>query len=244
MLIQVQLIALTGNNVSGQTTLDTALPALQLLYPMGGEEWYSGQTLDILWSAEDPNLEGNGIALYYSVVGDSNYIGIVSEITNTGVWEWTIPELQCDAGYIKVRAEDSFGNVAWVHNALPFSIYNLIPANPDSVTVQISDNLHAIIAWNAVTHSTPPHNIPITPDGYLVFYAETPSDNDQNYYLLGSTEDTSYTHHKALDFQDKLFYRVICYKNMSTRDTHYLHTILQGDHRISLAELQKEWGGR
>lgn len=80
------------------------------------------------------------------------------------------------------------------------------PAAVAPPTVQIVGN-DAIISWEAVTETI--YGSPITPDGYIVLYNETPYEDANYYYFLNFVPTTSYTHPYVALFREAMFYRVV-----------------------------------
>lgn len=73
------------------------------------------------------------------------------------------------------------------------------PAPPTNLQVNIIDP-DAIITWTAVV--TAIFSTPKTPDGYVVYYNEF---QDDQYYFLAFTTNTTYTHYDVAQFDDQIF---------------------------------------
>ena len=84
------------------------------------------------------------------------------------------------------------------------------PAPPTGVQISI-DSVNAVITWNPV--DTTIYGTPITPDGYIVLYNETPYEDDQYFYYLDFTPDTTYTHTYVAQYRDQMYYKVVAVKN-------------------------------
>jgi hypothetical protein len=228
ILISIYLIfyssiyGLVGFGVSNTGTLDTVNPSVSIIAPNGGEEWYFGDTDNILWTASDTNLVLNSIYLWYSLDGGNDYISLAEAIFNNGNFVWQIPSIQSFNAIVRVKVNDSFGNYTQVISAAPFSITNPPPAPPEGVTIDVSNNWDAVITWEPVTHDV--HNQPITPDGYIVLYNETPNQDTEYYYFLTVTTGLSFVHQGVVHFRDLRFYRVIAYKDYDGRMTDILNT--------------------
>ncbi|MCB5267103.1 MAG: hypothetical protein LHW46_03200 [Candidatus Cloacimonetes bacterium] len=228
---------LTGYNTSEQLTLDTVAPSLQLISPAGGETWYIGESQDIIWRAEDPHLTDECVNISCSIDSLDSFISLAEWLPNTGQWPWQLPFVDTDGAFVKISISDRFGNSSEVMNPNSFSILGLAPAAPDSLTIEIAEDLDAIISWNPVTTTIAPMSIPINPDGYYVFYADSPYEDEDHYFLLGSTGDTTFTHHKALEYRDQLYYRVVSYKDFSGRNDLSRDILQTGKRPITLHEL-------
>lgn len=211
---------------SGAVPLDTVAPELQLISPNGGEIWYIGDTRDITWTASDPNLNPNSVNLWYSLNGGNDYTSIAQDITNTESYAWQLPSVQCYNAKVRLALSDSYGNQGMKSSAGAFSIAYVPPAAPEGVSVN-SANQNAVITWNAVTQTIPPYNSPITPDGYIVLYNETPYEDDLYYYFLAATDQLSYTHQRVTEFRSQMFYKVVAYKNYSRSESAALSALLQ-----------------
>lgn len=84
-------------------------PAAHISYPDGGEILVSGTTQSIQWEATDTyNQPCDQIDLYYSTDDGSSYTFIAST-TDTGTYDWVVPDLYSDQMRIKIvaTAEDS-----------------------------------------------------------------------------------------------------------------------------------------
>ncbi len=207
------LLALSGYGTSAPVFNDTVDPTLSIIAPNGGEAWYIGDTNDILWNAMDTNLIHNSVYLWYSLNGGTDYISLAEAIANSGSYAWEMPSVQSDNARVRIKVSDSFGNFAQGVSAGPFSIIYVPPAEPEGVTVDISNNVDAVITWQAVTQTIPPYNTPITPDGYIVLYNETPYEDNQFYYFLAMTTGLSHTHPLVARFRDQMFYKVLAFKD-------------------------------
>jgi agmatine deiminase len=80
------------------------VPAVHVIWPDGGEVLVSGTTQTIQWEATDTyNEECETIDLYYSTDGGSTYTYIDST-TDTGSYDWIVPDFYSDEMRIKVVA--------------------------------------------------------------------------------------------------------------------------------------------
>jgi len=91
--------------------------------------------------------------------------------------------------------------------------------------VDISNGIDAVLNWNPVTHNI--YSTPLTPDGYLILYNETPYEDDHYYYFLGRSYTTSYTHHDVAEFRDQMYYRIKAYKNYRADDEALLDDLIR-----------------
>lgn len=242
--ITVGLMALTGYGTSAPVMNDTIDPTLILSSPNGGEIWYIGDTNDILWSASDTNLEANCIYLWYSLSSGSEYLPLAEAIANSGSYPWEMPSTQSHNARVKIQATDSFGNSRQVNSAGTFTISYVPPATPTGLNVDISNGSDAIITWQPVTQTV--YDTPITPDGYIVLYNESPYEHDEHfYYFLYETDGLSFTHPRVARFRDQMFYKVVAYKDYSGRLGEVLtYAKAHPEQKLSLKDIQARiYGG-
>lgn len=216
---------LSSHNDSPDYVMDMVDPLLELSSPNGGESYYSGETVNILWAATDTNLGPESIELWYSLNSGVDYASITEAMANTGSYAWELPAIQSLAAKVQIQVSDLFGNSALAHSLEPFSIICAIPAIPEGLSLQILNGVDILLSWDEVTQTIPPYNSPITPDGYIIFCNQTPyEDAEHLFYSLGESPGTSYTHIGAAASNEKMFYRVRAYKN----DTRHSKAILKG----------------
>lgn len=228
VLIFAGSIHALGSHVdSGLISLDTVPPVLELLSPLGGEAWYIGDTRNILWDATDPNLELNSVNLWYSLNGGSTYLSLAQSIEHSGSYPWELPAVQSYNARVRVGIRDSFGNQSLRHSNGVFSITYVPPGTPTNISINTNNRIDAVITWDPVTHTIPEYNTPIIPDGYIVLYSETPSEDEHFFYFLGRSYTTTYTHHDVVEFRNQMFYRVKAYKNYSRGEAEALEALLQ-----------------
>ena len=249
MVIPLAIFALTGEGTSASTTLDMVDPEVTVNYPNGGEELYIGDTADITWIATDFGLAANPIKISYSDDNGNNYEVLDSLEANDGTYNWALPSVICYDNLIKVSAEDNFGNIGVDVSNSVFSITYVPPAPPENVTVDLSNNIDAVISWSEV--DTTIFGNPIAVDGYIVLYNETAyEDSMQCYYFLGATDSstTTYTHYRVAEFRDQMFYKVVAYKDYRGNITEILSSLPKRynlmnttDKKLPWAELQRRF---
>lgn len=229
------LPALTGYGTSSPVVNDTVDPALSITAPNEGDIWYIGDIKNITWTATDTNILPYGINIWYSLNGGVDYLSIIENTYNDGIYSWEVLPAQGYNARMRIMASDSFGN--FTHAVKPFMITYVPPKPPEGVTVDTSSNQNAVISWLPVTENI--YDSPLTPDGYIVLYNETPYEDDHFYYFLGRSYTTSYTHLDVAEFRDQMFYKVVAYKNYRGEVDHVLDTLLADpDTKISLPELK------
>jgi len=231
------LLALSGYDTSAPVINDTVDPTLSILTPNGGEAWYIGDTNDITWTASDTNLSPNSIYLWCSLNGGTDYLPLAEGIANDGTESWLIPSPQSYNAKVQIKVSDSFGNFTQKASASPFTITYVPLLAPTGITVDISNGVDAVISWQEVTETI--YHTPLTPDGYIVLYNETPYEDDQYYYFLGRSYTTTYTHHDVAEFRTQMFYKVLAYKNYRGDVDNVIQAALANpEAKISLAELK------
>ena len=220
-------MGLSSYTDSGLVSLDTVPPQIDLISPNGGEAWYIGDTRDIIWTASDPNLDVNSVYLWYSLNGGMEYLSLEEAIAHNGSYAWELPSVQSYNARVRVGLSDGFGNQFQRSSANSFSITYVPPDTVRALTINASNNLDVLLTWQAVTQSIPPYNSPITPDGYIVLYNESPHEHNAHfYYFLGRSFTTNYTHHDVLEFRNQMFYRVLAYKNYTREESEAFENLL------------------
>ncbi len=114
------------------------------------------------------------------------------------------------------------------------------PAAVQGVDVVISGP-DAVISWLPVTETI--YGTPITPDGYIVLYNETPYEDEQFFYFLSFTADTIYTHHFVAQFRDSMFYRVVAYKSYRDEEIAALQQMADSSEKITWKAVQSRLSG-
>jgi hypothetical protein len=172
LFMVVSIFGISSNTNSAVFTMDTIAPIITITTPNGGELWYIGDTNNILWSATDTNISPNSVYLWYTLNGGTAYTSLVAGTANTGSYPWQLPEIQSYNAKVRIQVADSFGNISQKTSDAAFSITYVPPDSPDNVQIDISNNIDAVITWQPVTETV--YSTPITPDGYMVLYNETP----------------------------------------------------------------------
>jgi hypothetical protein len=103
---------LVGNISSSSNvtmTLDTTMPTLSFSTFNSGGAFKGGSTQAISWLASDAHLAANPISLLYSTDG-TTYNTIVSSLTNSGSYSWTLPSINSSTVTLKMTGVDLTGN--------------------------------------------------------------------------------------------------------------------------------------
>lgn len=232
ILLPLTIFASSGTGTSALFTLDTVDPEVTVIDPNGGEELYIDDSHDITWSADDFGLISEPIAIEFSSDNGNTYTYIDSSLTNDGIYAWEIPEQVSNNCLVKIYAIDSFGNIGEDVSDNAFSIEYIPPASPTWIEIDLSNETDAVISWASV--DTTIFGTPITVDGYIVLYNETPYEDDQYYYFLTATDSTttSYTHTRVVEFRDQMFYKVLAYKDYTGDIGKFLDLVLNRQNNL------------
>lgn len=234
------LLALSGYGTSAPVVNDTVDPSLSILAPNGGEAWYIGDTNDITWTASDTNLTPNSVYLWYSMNGGTDYLPIAAGTANDGSESWEMPSTQSYNTKVRVRVSDNFGNFTQKSSASAFTITYVPPQEPTGVSVNTTNGIDAIVTWQPVTQNI--YNSPLTPDGYIVLYNESPYEHDEHfyYYLWDVTSGTTFTHGGVMRRRGEMFYRVVAYKDYDGRMAGILAAARANpETKLSLADIKQ-----
>lgn len=215
LFLSMSVFSYTSYTDTSLFTVDVVNPTLNIVTPNGGEDWYIGDTDSILWQATDSNFSSNPVSLWYTLTGGSPFLTIEEFASNSGSFPWSIPTQESNTARIRIRVIDTFGNYTQKSSAQAFHITYVPPTVAESLNVDISNNLDAVLNWQPVTQTI--YHTPITPDGYIILYNETPYEDEHYYYFLGRSYTTNYIHQDVTEFRNQMFYKVKAYKNY-TRD--------------------------
>ncbi|MBW6516277.1 MAG: hypothetical protein K0B81_06650 [Candidatus Cloacimonetes bacterium] len=241
-LLLILIAQITAQSVYTDTeifVLDTIDPLLSLISPIGGEIWYSGGNQNLLWIAEDTNMAANPISLWFRHNENEDFVLIAADYENSGSYAWEVPFDESYDAVIKFIGRDCFGNSTVKITEDTFSIIHPPPAPPENVQVDISNRIDAIISWEPVTETI--NGVPITPDGYIILYSDTPYEDHNLYnFLAYITEGTSFTHPDILIEHDKMFYSVLAYLDDGDPLTQVLNYFQHSyEEKISWDEIMK-----
>lgn len=118
---------------------------ITLLSPVGLEEWEAGTSQTISWNSTNiPN-----ITLEYTTNNGQNWNAIASNYTNTGFYEWSVPDVS--SNQCKVRVFDAVDSLPIATSNNPFSIKptaSLTVTQPNGGEEIIAGEPYAI-QWNS-----------------------------------------------------------------------------------------------
>ena len=118
-----------GTEASLAFEIDTTPPQVTVTSPNGGEAWAGGSTHDIRWTTVDSNKSTADID--YSVNSGTTWIPIVTSIPDTGIYNWTVPELDTSTVRVRVTATDRPGNTGGDTSNADFTVDSTGPIISD-----------------------------------------------------------------------------------------------------------------
>jgi hypothetical protein len=111
------------------------------------------------------------------------------------------------------------------------------PRPPDNLTLTlVGRNMQ--LDWSAVTRDV--NNSIMIPDGYLVFYNASMTNQDDDYYYLWETPATTFTHYRVAQFSPRMAYRVIAYKDNGRGNLERLAGLNGTPQKLRLSDLGLE----
>lgn len=103
-------------------TLDTMIPNITLIAPMGGESYTQSTTQNILWSSSDANLGANPVMIEFSQDMGVSYSMVASGVPNSGSFAWTVPVVMSPNCRIRITVSDLAGNMNQFSSPGNFSV--------------------------------------------------------------------------------------------------------------------------
>jgi hypothetical protein len=91
------------------TIRDVTPPSVRVISPNGGEVWKVGETRNIIWTATD-NVGVTRINIFYSTDGGKTWRTIATGLSNTGSYNWRIPNTPPTNCLVRIDAYDAAGN--------------------------------------------------------------------------------------------------------------------------------------
>jgi hypothetical protein len=91
------------------TIRDVTPPTVRVISPNGGEAWKVGETRSIKWTASD-NVGVTRIDIFYSTDGGKSWKTIATGLSNTGSYNWVVPNTPSTNCLVRVDAYDAAGN--------------------------------------------------------------------------------------------------------------------------------------
>ena len=84
---------------------DLVPPTVAVVYPVGGESFAPGDTVDIQWTAED-NRQVDSVSIFYSGNAGRDFVLIARGEPNASPYRWIAPAIESDSCLIKIVAFD------------------------------------------------------------------------------------------------------------------------------------------
>ena len=96
------------SNLAGACTAgpDVTPPTVAVTYPVGGESFAPGDTVDVSWTADD-DRQVDSVSVWYSADGGAGWLLIAGGETNDGLYRWAAPEIASDSCLVRVVAYDA-----------------------------------------------------------------------------------------------------------------------------------------
>ena len=108
-MIRVRVSDLAQNTAADSssffTVTDQTPPNVIITSPVEGDRFDIDGTMDITWSATD-NVSVTGLDIFYSVDQGENWNEIVSDVPNTGSFQWTVVDDPSDNVLLQITAFD------------------------------------------------------------------------------------------------------------------------------------------
>jgi subtilisin family serine protease len=138
---------------------DTGAASIQIVSPVGGETWTSGEVRTINWTAAD-DIGVARVDLSYTLDGGNSWTSIIQGLKNDGTCSWTVPNTSSTSALVKVEAYDAAGNKGAAMSAGFFTIVlgSTVPQDTTSPSVTLTSltggqtvtgNDSANITWRA-----------------------------------------------------------------------------------------------
>jgi hypothetical protein len=103
------------------TIRDNTPPSISVTSPNGGEVWRVGETCRITWTATD-NVGVSRIDVFYSTDGGRTWRTIAARLSNTGSYDWRIPNTPSTNCLVRIDAYDTSENRGSDISDKPFTI--------------------------------------------------------------------------------------------------------------------------
>lgn len=107
----------------GAYQYDLSNPAARIISPNGSESWEAGSSQTITWYASQEPVGIGNVNLLYSTDSGATYTSIVTGLSNTGSYPWTLPIINSTTVKVSIEATDVTGGVAYDASDSNFTIY-------------------------------------------------------------------------------------------------------------------------
>ncbi|RZN36772.1 MAG: hypothetical protein EF813_06335 [Methanosarcinales archaeon] len=109
-------------------------PVVTVNSPDGGENWKAGTAEEIRWTATD-NVGVTSVDIAYSTDGGATYQMITTGISDSGAYNWTIPNTASGTCLVKVIAHDAAGNAGEGVSDAAFTIIAALSSTTTTTSV-------------------------------------------------------------------------------------------------------------
>ena len=130
---------------SGNFTVDSSPPDINIASPAASEQIRGGSTKNITWvmSDEGSGVSPESVSIHYSTDGGANFPNaIAGNINNSGAYLWDVPTLDASSVRLKISAADTVGNSSFEVSSL-FAIDSTSPPAPSIDPITSPTNLTA-----------------------------------------------------------------------------------------------------
>ena len=132
-------------------------PVVTVNSPDGGENWKAETAEEIRWTATD-NVGVTSVDIAYSTDGGATYQMITTGISDSGAYNWTIPNTASGMCLVKVIAHDAAGNAG---EGVSDATFTIIAAPPG--TAPTTSNAHRSSSSSSSRDGTYPPGWGATP---------------------------------------------------------------------------------
>jgi len=139
-----------GTKPDIQTLVDVTFPTLMLDDPRGGGSYRGGDTLYIRWTARDDHFGSLPITIFVARDGGPWEL-LASDLPNSGVYGWNVPNLDFAQYRLKIGARDQVGNTTWV----PSDVFTIVTAPPETRITAVTAAVPLLGAAQVSTGATP-----------------------------------------------------------------------------------------
>jgi agmatine deiminase len=156
-------------------------PTAYLRSPNGGQSFIPGQTHTIRWITDDDESVTN-VDLHWSIDGGATWSNqLLTAATDTGSYNWTIPEIYSTAVRVRITARDAQGRTGADHSDANFSILGAHCAAdldndgvldigvPDGA-VDVNDLIYFLAAFEAGSPASDVNEVPGSDIDDLIFF--------------------------------------------------------------------------
>ena len=106
--------------------IDTIEPIIEVFTPVDGQQFYYGQTTDILWEAyDDSEFDNDAVSISIQPELGVDLISLFSGIPNTGIVQITFPDVTAEFAQVVVSVTDAYGYTSSNYSPGYFTVGNI-----------------------------------------------------------------------------------------------------------------------